>query len=88
MVFGRPDLKHGECPSIGREHQNLVSEVTVSHTREASCLFNRALDFASRLDSVDRMTRKLRMNRGPRDGLRGTTAETGQRILDSWLLRS
>ncbi len=26
----------------GRENQNLVSEVTVSHTREASFLFNRA----------------------------------------------
>lgn len=46
MLFVRPDLKHGKCPSIlslwhdGRGNQNLVSEVVVSHTGEAvSCLF-------------------------------------------------
>lgn len=50
MFFVRPDLKYGKCPSIchlwhdGRGNQNLVSEVTVSHMREAFFLFTQSLD--------------------------------------------
>ena len=61
MLFVRPGLRNGECPSkFGSKNQNLVAEVTVSHTREAlHPVSNRAWTLHSDPDFVDPGRRTL-----------------------------
>ena len=89
MFFVRPDLKYVKCPSTchlrhdRRGNQNLVSEVTVSHTRVASFLFTGVWTLRRVESSHTSEEQRVRVSRGQQDTRKETTAEDGSNSLSA-----